>query len=52
VCAYAGFFRSDVRTRRAVKAVAIQQRHRRHLKFGAAGHQHFRQRSAFEKAER
>src|ERR1700687_2479369 len=51
VCACTGLFRRDVKARRSVEAVAVEQCHRRHLKFGAARHQHFRQRSTFEKTE-
>src|SRR5258705_101991 len=44
--------RRHVKTRRAINAVAIQQRHRWHLQFGAARYQAFGQGRPFEEAER
>ena len=44
-------FRRDVKARRTIKAIAIEQGHRRHLQLCTAGHQYFRQGCAFEKTE-
>src|ERR1700722_15934057 len=40
-----------MKTRRTIDAVAIEQRHRRHIQIGAGCDQIFRQRSAFKKTE-
>ena len=46
------FLRRHVETRRAIDAVAIEQRHGRHVQVRAGGNQVLRQGGAFEKAER
>jgi hypothetical protein len=44
-------FRGEMKPRRTINSIAIEQRHRRHLQFNARGNQLFRHRSAFQKTK-